>query len=142
MSQTSAQQAQELRNERLAKQREKAMKEARKAAVDAKIARLQHAKKQVTAVKSDVGTLKKNVKGKENQEDTWQGYHFTWYDDFVPGTFRSDYDAYHKELDTFLDAICDKITQLENESRDLGAGINWLVNALNSIGNAIEKLFN
>lgn len=52
------------------------------------------------------------------------------------------YKAYVNSIDTCLDGLCDTITQIENENKQLSWDIFRLGSLINSLGNEIEKLFN
>ncbi|MFZ2539571.1 MAG: DUF5082 family protein [Oscillospiraceae bacterium] len=132
----------ELESEKSRKQSEKAEHEREKAIIEEKLKRLRVSKSQIAMIKDNIGDLKKGVKEKEDQDETWKGYEYNWYHSFTSGTFRSDYDKYHSNVDDVLDDICNKITELENQSREEEGIIGWIASAINSLFNEIENLIN
>lgn len=53
-----------------------------------------------------------------------------------------DYKNYTEWLDQRLDAVCDEIARLENDSFSLGGDVTWLVRKVNTLTNEIRKWLN
>lgn len=132
----------ELQNEQNGVQNEINSVEGQKAVNNEKIGRLQLAKTAIEEIKDEVYTLYKAVDGKKEQKDTWAGSKYTDYFGFVADSFVYDYKAYYTLLDNYLDAICDKITQLQNENNSHDGLLGWLRSRWNSLANEINKIFN
>lgn len=73
---------------------------------------------------------------------SWQGKNYDDYVQQLQYDVNNQFRSYHSDVDVVLDAICDAITQRENELNDQIFLIGWLVSAINSAGNEIEKTFN
>jgi len=132
----------ELKSSISQKKEEKADYEQQKRQVEEKLGRLRSARDRINAYKDQIGDLGQEVRGKENQSDTWTGVQYNSYNSYAAGDFRCSYDQYYAKVDAILDSIYDEITRLENESRDIGGFIGWLGNSINSLWNEIEKLAN
>lgn len=126
-------------------QREKEYQEQQREINNAKIRRLKSAKEVVKTAKENVyqyrsdfysvfigmgddtrwtGTVKNNVHSCANYE--------IW----------NDYGTYYTNVDATLDAICDAITQLENDNYQRGLVIGGLLSQINSLWNELEKYWN
>ena len=132
----------ELKSSISQKNEEKADYERQKRQVEDKLGRLRSARDRIKAYKDEIGDLGQEVRGKENQSDTWKGVQYNSYNSYAAGDFRGSYDQYYAKVDAILDAIYNEITRLENESRDIGGFIGWLGSSINSLWNEIEKLAN
>ncbi|MBO5460392.1 MAG: DUF5082 family protein [Ruminococcus sp.] len=132
-----------LYNQQSSYRAQKAQREAERAAVKKKIERLEAAKAKVTLAKTDAETAKDYIANKlETHADSWTGSVYNAVDDIHKSGVNPKFNAYYEDVDYVLDAICDEITKLENENRNLGYILNSIVNALNDIGNEIEKWLN
>ncbi len=54
----------------------------------------------------------------------------------------NSYHTYVKAIDVNLDSLCDEITRIENQNKQLHGDILHLGSLINSLANEIEKLFN
>lgn len=112
--------------------------------LEEKLERLEYAKRQLSDEKDAAKSLRKQMeKLPESYEENWQGEKYEWLcsrnaDWIVPGlkTYRDT------GIDGMLDEVCDEITRLENENRELGVVLGAIANSLNWLGNELEKLFN
>jgi len=93
-------------------------------------------------VKSDIETLYKKIKNNYDKDDVWKGTKYNKYDEFTESDFLSNYKSYYKNMDTYLDAICDKIKQLKNENNEHDGMLGWLSSRWNDLTNTINKLLN
>lgn len=112
---------------------------------ETKIARLQEAKQTIQQSKENVEAYANAwnaiASGFEADID-WQG---TYKNDILAcmGTaVQDDYNAYIRNIDAVLDAICDEMTRLENENWQTMGIIGQLSALINSLWNEITKLFN
>lgn len=132
-----------LRSEESYKRSEKSNYESQKSRVEDRIARLEYVKTVVSSVKDDVSELSSSIKKKpESYVDHWGGDHYTWISTFTENEIGLNYDKYISNVDYILDSLCDEITRLRNESRNLGSIINSIANSIDNIINEIEKFFN
>lgn len=124
--------------------RQKRQYESERAVVQAKINRLKTAKTQVKNIKDDkVEPAKTYITNKLGvHSDTWAGNAYNSVYEIHEFGINMSYQTYYENVDYILDSICDEITRLENENRNLGFLLNGVINALNSIGNEIEKWLN
>lgn len=112
----------------------------RRAAVQTKIYRLEEAKKKVANEKTDAESAREYIKGKiETHEDSWYGSVYDAVKEIHYSGVNVKYNDYYKDVDYILDEICNEITRLENENRNLGFILNGIANSINNLGNEIEK---
>lgn len=132
-----------LYNQRSSYESQKRQCEASRAAINNKIQRLETVKSEIVTAKKDVDTARGYIKGKlETHTDSWVGSVYNKVNSIHQDGVNAKFNAYYDDVDYVLDEICDEITRLENENRNLGVILNGIVNALNSIGNEIEKWLN
>lgn len=113
-----------------------------RAAIKRKIERLEAAKSKVAIAKKDAVEAKDYIANRLSRHtDTWVGSVYRDVED-VHHEINSKYSLYYNDIDYILDQICDEITRLENENRNLGFVLNGIINTLNNIGNEIEKWLN
>lgn len=110
------------------------------ASIDEKLERLEAAKKKVDDVLQNAKSLRDAVEKQREDLDTWKGTKFNTYRSMVENQFNPNYKTFCDQLDQYYDAICDKITQLENERNDQEGLLGWFKGRANDIGNSIEKL--
>lgn len=133
-----------LRSQQSAYTNQKRGYEASRAEIKEKIERLKEAKRLVTNVKDNqVEADKAYIAGKLGvHADTWAGKNYNDVQDIHQTEINVRYENYYNDVDYILDMICDEITGLENENRNLGYLLNSVINALNNIANEIEKWLN
>lgn len=115
---------------------------AKKAELEAKIARLDIAYNNVTGIKSNIKTLMQGISDKDNQEDTWKGVEHTWFASFMSDYFGSTYKAYYNNLDDYHDAIMREKTRLRNQLNETEGAIGWLKSRLNDLSSWWAQLTN
>lgn len=84
----------------------------------------------------------KNYAGDFCGNQDWTGDKFTKVTGTLNNTIVTEYDKYVDRIDEVLDAVCDKITELENKNYQLHGDILHFVSCINSLINKIEKLCN
>jgi chaperonin cofactor prefoldin len=105
--------------------------------VDDKIERLREAKNQLKNIENEIEGLRNGVKKQADQGDTWAGSNYEKYKSYTTDTFVGmDYRNYLNRLDQSIQAIENKIRELNSQRWDLGNTITWLIGA---IANAIAE---
>lgn len=111
--------------------------------IASKLERLRQAKREVAERKDDAGDIRKDMKKLPKEyKEKWQGEAYDWLKSKTEDVLVPNLKQYHRDVDSVLDDICDEITRLENENRQLGWLLNSICNNINSLGNEIEKLIN
>lgn len=115
-----------------------------RAAVKRKIERLKEAKRLVAGVKNNKAEPARDyiAKKAEAHADAWAGNLYRDVLDIHRNEINVRFRNYCDDVDYILDQICDEITRLENENRNLGYLLNGVINTLNNIANEIEKWLN
>lgn len=114
-----------------------------RAAVSEKIRRLKETKRAVDRIKDYAGDARNYISGKmETHKDTWAGDEQRKVEEMHASGINAGFSAYYNDVDKVLDSICDEITRLENENRNLGFLLNTIINKINDISNEIEKWMN
>ncbi|MCL2137562.1 MAG: DUF5082 domain-containing protein [Coriobacteriia bacterium] len=113
-----------------------------KRAIDAKIARLKTARDQIAQEKQAIDDLRQAVRKRENPDEAWKGNRRDTHSEYVKSDFRTRYNNYYDGVDDLHDAIIRRIAQLQNESRNLGGWIGWLVDQANNLWAEIQSLVN
>jgi archaellum component FlaC len=113
-----------------------------RAEIEARLARLYAAKDRVAIDKAELRDIKKRVVDKRNHGGFWAGANEKWYVTYMSDEFEVALTNHLAGTDWMLDAICDKITQLENEIGDMNGFLGFISNQLNLIANEIEKWLN
>lgn len=133
-----------LYNRQSSYRRKKRQYESERAAVRKKIERLKTAKQNVSNVKNNMAEPAKTYITNKlgTHSDTWAGDVYNSVYEIHQLGINMRYQNYYDDVDYILDSICDEITRLENENRNLGVLLNGVINTLNSIGNEIEKWMN
>lgn len=133
----------QLYSQRNACYRQQAQYESDRAVVKEKIRRLKATKQSVERIKADAEGAKNYIASKmDAHRETWVGTKQHEVEDIHQNGINTGFQTYYNDVDYVLDAICDEITRLENENRNLGFLLNAVVNKLNDISNAIEKWLN
>lgn len=110
----------------------------------AKLNRLYRVKSTIEVQKNDANSRYKSIKiyaENSNYSCNWVGNKADKTKDSIKNIVSS-YSAYVKLIDNHLDALCDEITRLENQNKQLRGDILYLGSLINSLANEIEKLFN
>ena len=110
--------------------------------IEEDLRRLRSAKNVVSDVKSDISNLANKTRSGFNDLSNWQGQEYNWAKGCGTDQISNDTIKYRNDADRILDRLCDEITRLENERRKNQGLLGSIVNAINDLGNAIEKLFN
>lgn len=110
--------------------------------IEEDLRRLRAAKNVVSEVKNDVSTLANKTRGGFNDLTNWKGIEYNWAKGYGTDQIYNDTIKYRNDADRVLDRLCDEITRLENERHKNQGLLGSIVNAINDLGNAIEKLFN
>lgn len=105
------------------------------------IERLKSAKSIVSEEKSNFSSIKGRVRTIIDGSYEWKGQSF---DNFVRDgdNLNTENTSYYYAVDDALDAINDKITELENRIYSNDGLIGWLRSRINDLWNAIENFFN
>lgn len=124
--------------------KQKGQYESERVVVKEKIRRLKAVKITVKNIKDNqVEPAKTYIAGKKGTHaDTWAGDAYSSVCDFHEFGINAGFKTYYENVDFILDSICDEITRLENENRNLGFLLNGVINAINSLSNEIEKWVN
>ncbi|MDR2896649.1 MAG: DUF5082 domain-containing protein [Propionibacteriaceae bacterium] len=131
-----------MRREANRKSAEKSRAEDDKRAIEDQIERLRSAERQLATEKTETGEVREAVRQHEDPGETWAGQTRDQYHDHVKDALGRDLDAYRTSTDAMLDAVIHRITELENQSRDLGGVIGWLANAINGLWADIRSAVN
>lgn len=132
-----------LYNQRSSYESQKRQCEENRTAISNKIQRLEKAKSKIVTVKKDASTARDYIKGKlETHTDSWVGSVYNDVNEIHQDDVNAKFNTYYDDVDYVLDEICNEITRLENENRNLGVVLNGIVNAINNICNEIEKWLN
>lgn len=108
-----------------------------------KLNRLKNTKDSIVSLKDRTEEAKTWIQPKlKNSADTWSGRLYQSACELHSDEVVKGWNSYFNDLDSILDAICDEITRLENEDRNLGSVLNWIANQLNNLFNEIEKRTN
>ena len=110
-----------------------------------KLNRLYKAKSTLVSQKSSANDRYKSVKSYVESSDysyNWKGNKANKTKNNISGNIVSSYSAYVKLIDNHLDALCDEITRIENQNKQLRGDILYLGSLINSLANEIGKLFN
>lgn len=110
--------------------------------IEEDLRRLRAAKNVVSDVKGDVSALANKTRSGFNDLANWKGIEYSWAKGYGTDQIYNDTIKYRNDADRVLDRICDEITRLENERHKNEGLLGSIVNAINDLGNAIEKLFN
>ncbi|WP_066891379.1 DUF5082 family protein [Clostridium nigeriense] len=111
----------------------------------AKLNRLYNVKSTLANQKSYANDRYKNIKSyveSSSYSHNWTGNKANKTKNNISGNIVSSYSAYVKSIDSHLDALCDEITRIENQNKQLRGDILYLGSLINSLANEIAKLFN
>lgn len=125
-----------IRSSIAAQQRALAQQQARNRRLDADIARLEDAKARVDAIYWEDRGLADWV-GAYDAGASWQGDRRERFEE-VKRDAKSQADAYCDSVNEIYRAICNKITQLENERADGLGAVSWAYQCLNSLENELS----
>ena len=105
------------------------------------IDRLYQVKEIIKTEKGDFDDIKKSVEQIIDEGYEWKG---DTYDKFKSnGSYlKEDNNSYYNSIDDVLDAVNDKITELENRIYSNEGFLGQLQSCWNSLCNSIENLFN
>lgn len=132
----------ELQSERDQVYNTQADAQSRQGDLQEQISRLQSAEDQLKDAKDQLKIIKNRASSLEDKTEGWSGKQFErYYNDYLPN-MMDEYEEYHAYLDTVLDRVCDKKTQLENQLLETEGILGWCAARLNDLGNAIWKLLN
>ncbi|MBQ8327757.1 MAG: DUF5082 family protein [Lachnospiraceae bacterium] len=110
-----------------------------------KISRLKGVKNTLETQKEYAKSKRKSLKNfhesKDNFKD-WYGDLYTKIYNNISSTVLPEYDKYIERIDGVLDSVCDEITRLENQNKQLNGDIFRLGSLINSLMNKIETLCN
>lgn len=128
-----------LQSKRNQKQSELYASQSLVASINAKLERLEKAKKEVDLIYNQIIPLRKDTYVIRDKEE-WKG---SKKDEFVNKMeiFNEDFKSYIDEVESYYDQICDAITKLENEKYNQESIIGGLKSFINSIGNELHKLW-
>ena len=117
--------------------RDIASQQQRNAVLDAQIERLERAKRDIDAIYQDDRSFVSWVSGYDVGAG-WQGAKREEFED-VKRQATSCGEEYCNGVAEVYQAICDKITQLENERADGFGAISWAYQCLNSVQGQLDR---
>lgn len=111
-----------------------------------KIERLNVTKTELANAKDTIKTYKSNwennVAASMSADMTWYGTNKDLETDCAVNEITANYDTYINNIDYALDAVCDKITALQNEIYEWHGAIGWLEARINDLINEARKALN
>ena len=126
-------------------QREREYQEAIRQSNNEKIRRLEYAKSIIATAKQNVYQYRSefySVYSGIGSDTRWTGNVKNNVHNCANYEIWNNYGTYYTNVDATLDAICDAITQLENDNYQRGLVIGGLLSQINSLANMIEKYWN
>lgn len=130
----------ELNSEISRKYSEKSSYEQSESSVNGKIDRLRIAKRIVAEEKELIGQLPNQMDiGIFGMIQDWRGEEERSLHRFTEDELKRNYVTYLAKIDNVLDCLCDEITRLENEARNIRGWIGSILSDINNLLNEKEK---